>query len=128
MKPRLIHPREVVLYSIVPLARDVFGDTVDGGVVETRKILRGQVHFSAYDKMNLPGGGDDPQGAGHVMFYMTDWEDAGGAKGDELMLAPSASRLVVIEATPCGHYNGIPHLVKVVFSRKIASIKGAARQ
>lgn len=128
MKPRLIHPREVVLYSIVPLDRDVFGDAVDSGVVETRKILRGQVHFSAYDKMNLPGGGDDPQGAGHVLFYTRDWDDAGGEKGDELVLSPSDSRLVVIEARPCGHYHGVAYFQKVIFARKSASVKGAVRQ
>lgn len=128
MKPRLIHPREITLYRIVALDRDVFGDPVDKGIVETGKILKGQVSYASYDRVNLPGGGDDPQGAGHVLFYTSDWEEAGGMKGDELVLSPSDSRLVVIEVRPCGHYHGVAYFQKVIFARKSASVKGAVRQ
>ena len=119
MKPSLIHPRNVTLYVKTVGQRDTFGDPTD--VSESAVVLKGQVHYAKYDRMSLSGGGDDPQGEGHVIFKAESWDSSGGKKGDELALSPSDSRLIVLEIQPCGHYGGTAHLRKVIFSRKRAT-------
>jgi hypothetical protein len=119
MKPSLIHPREVTLYVTTVGQRDAFGDP--SSISESVVVLKGQVRYAKYDHMSLPGGGDDPQGEGHVIFKAESWDSIGGKIGDELVLSPSDSRLVVLEVQPCGHYGGAAHLRKVIFSRKRAT-------
>jgi hypothetical protein len=122
MKPSLIHPRDVVLYVKTTGARDAFGDPAVGSETEAAVTLKGQARYAKYDQMALPGGGDDPRGEGHVIFMAESWEASGGKKGDELVLSPSDSRLVILEVQPCGHYGGKARLRKVIFSRKRATI------
>jgi hypothetical protein len=119
MKPSLIHPRDVTIHVKTIGERDAFGDP--NNVSETAVTLKGQVHYSKYDRMSLPGGGDDPQGDGHVIFKAETWDSSGGKKGDDLVLSPSDSRLVILEIQPCGHYGGTAHLRKVIFSRRRAT-------
>jgi hypothetical protein len=121
MRPRLIHPRDITLHIKVTAELDAFGDPAEGSKTETTVVLKGQVRYAKYDHMSLPGGGDDPQGEGHVIFRAEDWDSNGGKKGDELELSPSDSRLVVLEIQPCGHYGGVAHLRKVIFSRRRAT-------
>ena len=54
---------------------------------------------------------------GHIVFYAEDWQNSGGAVGDEIELEDS-SRLIVIEVRPMAHYHGKNHHVHVYFSRK----------
>jgi hypothetical protein len=120
MRPNLIHPRDVTLYVKAIGERDVFGDPA-GSETETAVILKGQVKYARYDRMTSAGGGDDPQGEGHVIFNAESWDSSGGKKGDELVLSPSDSRLVILEIQPCGHYGGTAYLRKAIFSRKRAT-------
>jgi hypothetical protein len=119
MRPSLIHPRDVILYVKTIGERDVFGDP--NSVSESAVVLKGQVRYAKYDRMTLPGGGDDPQGEGHIIFTAESWDSSGGKKGDELVLSPSDSRLVILEIQPCGHYGGAAYLRKAIFSRKRAT-------
>lgn len=123
MRPHLIHPRAVTLHKRAVEARDEYGDPENGATAETPVTLRGQVAYSKYDSMTPEGGGNDPRGDGHVIFYGDEWDAAGGRVGDELELSPSQSRLVILEVQPCGHYYGAAWLRKVVFSRKAATIR-----
>ncbi|MDR1378126.1 MAG: hypothetical protein LBJ36_03655 [Synergistaceae bacterium] len=58
----------------------------------------------------------------HVIFKAESWDSSSGKEGDEegdeMVLSPSDSRLVILEVQPCGHYGGTAHLCKVIFSRK----------
>lgn len=123
MRPSLIHPRAVRLYKRAVEARDEYGDPELGKTAETPVTLRGQVAYAKYDELNPAGGGNDPQGDGHIIFYGDEWDAGGGNVGDEIELSPSDSRLVVLEVRPCGHYCGAAWLRKVIFSRKAATVR-----
>lgn len=124
MRPRLIHPRDVVLHRYDTQEFDTFGDPVDESPQSSEITLKGQVAYAKYDALNLPGGGNDPLGDGHVIFDAEVWDGSGGKVGDELQLSPSESRLFVVEVQPCGHYGGIAWQRKVIFSRKRATARG----
>ena len=121
MRPRLIHPRHVLLYRRKETGIDPeFGPT---GKIEWEKpvILNGQVKYSRYQQVTPIGGGNDPMSDGHIVFHNEDWVKSGGKAGDEMELEVDyvePSRLVVTEVRPAAHYRGKNWHVHVFFQRK----------
>lgn len=123
MRPHLIHPRAVKLFRRIPGERDEYGDPATEEISAEAVILRGQVAYAKYDALAPVGGGNDPQGDGHIIFDGGEWDAGGGKVGDEIELSPSESRLVVLEVRPCAHYFGKAWQRKVIFSRKAATVR-----
>jgi len=123
MRPRLIHPRRVLLYRRRATEIDPeFGPT---GEIEWEDpiALQGQVKYNRYQQVVPVGSGNDPASDGHVVFHSEDWVSSGGKVGDEMELVVDfvgPSRLVVIEVRPAAHYRGIHWHVHVHFTRKRA--------
>ena len=120
MRPKLIHPRAVTLHRRKETETDP--DLGPSGKIEWEApaTLPGQVKYKRYDFLSPGGGGDDPDADGHVVFIARDWYASGGAKGDELELSPSSSRLVVTEVRPAAQYGGEAQHVHVIFARRRA--------
>ena len=122
IRPKIIHPREILLYRRLKTYVDSeFGPT---GKIDWAEpiILKGQVKYTDYEKLQTVPDGNDPLFDGHVVFYDKDWVAAGGQIGDELeieedYISPS-SRLIIVEMRPAAHYNGKNWHVHVYFSRK----------
>ena len=85
--------------------------------------LQGQVRYAKFNQMVPSGGGNDPVAEGHIVFMADEWTEKGGAVGDEMELAPSDSRLVVLEVRPAAHYQGRAWQVHVLFYRKRVNAK-----
>ncbi len=123
MKPRLIHPRSVVLHRRLSTEEDPeLGKT---GKIEWQEpfVLQGQVRYAKFNQLFPTGGGNDPVAEGHVVFTVKAWTESGGNVGDEMELAPSNSRLIVLEVRPAAHYQGRPWHVHVLFTRKRVNVK-----
>ena len=121
IKPKVIHPREILLYKRVETETDPeFGPT--GKISWSEPVLlQGQVKYVNYEKLHAVGDGSDPACDGHIVFYDKDWVEAGGQIGDELEIAEdfiSPSRLIVVEMRPAAHYKGRNWHIHVYFSRK----------
>ncbi|MDR3280493.1 MAG: hypothetical protein LBT23_08265, partial [Synergistaceae bacterium] len=106
IRPRLIHPRPVLLYKRI--ATEIDPELGPTGNIEWDEpiTIPGQVKYNRYDQLVPTGGGDDPSGEGHVVFLESTWTVCGGQVGDEMELSPSTSRLVVLEVRPAAHYHG----------------------
>ena len=120
MRPRLIHPRHVLLYK----RKETFVDPEFGptGEVEfeTPVILSGQVKYNKYQQVTPIGSGNDPVSDGHIVFHNKDWVESGGKVNDEMELDVDyvePSRLKVIEIRPAAHYRGKNWHVHVFFER-----------
>ena len=123
MKPRLIHPRDVLLYRRLSTEEDAeLGKT---GKIEwhTPVTLSGQVRYAKFNQLVPTGGGNDPVAEGHIVFLVETWVQSGGKVGDEMVLEPSDSRLIVLEVRPAAHYQGRAWHVHVLFIRKRAGAK-----
>lgn len=123
MKPRLIHPRDVVLHRRKATENDPeLGKT---GKIEwyAPVTLPGQVRYAKFNQMAPSGGGNDPVAEGHIVFMADKWAEKGGTVGDEMVLSPSDSRLVVLEVRPAAHYLGRAWQVHVLFHRKRVKAK-----
>ena len=124
MRPRLIHPRHVLLYKRRETAIDPeFGPT---GEIEFEEpiVLSGQVKYNKYEQTAPRGSGNDPVSDGHIIFHSEDWVNSGGKVNDEMELEvdyTEPSRLKVIEVRPAAHYRGINWHVHVFFERIRAS-------
>ena len=121
IKPKVIHPREILLYKRLYTEVDPeFGPT--GEIKWSEPILlKGQVKYTDYEKLQAESNGNDPVFDGHVVFYDDDWVAAGGQIGDELEIVEnyiSPSRLIIVEMRPAAHYYGKNWHVHVYFSRK----------
>ena len=121
MRPKIIHPREILLYKRVYTDVDPeFGPT---GKIEWASpiSLKGQVKYNSYEKLKAVSEGNDPLSDGHIVFYNEDWVASEGKIGDELELIEdyiAPSRLIIIEIRPAAHYHGRNWHVHVYFSRK----------
>jgi hypothetical protein len=123
MKPQLIHPRDVQLHRRLSTEEDSeLGKTgkIEWNVLVT---LAGQVRYAKFNQLVPTGGGNDPIAEGHVVFMANEWVKHGGKVGDEMVLAPSDSRLVILEVRPAAHYQGRAWQVHVLFYRKRAGAK-----
>ena len=121
MRPRLIHPRKVLVYK--RKATDVDPDFGPVGEItwDEPVALQGQVKYDKFQQLEPTGFGNDPVSSGHVVLYDTDWVASGGKVGDEMELVEdyvSPSRLVVTEIRPAAHYHGKNWHVHVFFQRK----------
>jgi len=121
IKPKVIHPREILLYK--RLETDVDPEFGPTGKIEWSEpiILKGQVHYTDYEKLQAVPDGNDPVCDGRIVFYNTDWVASGGQIGDELEIVEDfiqPSRLIIIEMRPAAHYRGKNWHVHVYFSRK----------
>ena len=117
MRPKIIHPVKVILHRRKETETDPeFGVT---GKIEWLDPVElcGQVKYEKFESLTPVGDGNDPMNDGHIVFYAEDWQNSGGAVGDEVELEDS-SRLIVIEVRPMAHYHGKSHHVHVYFSRK----------
>ena len=117
MRPKIIHPVKVILYRRKETETDPeFGPT---GKIDWAEpvMLRGQVRYEKFEQLTPVTDGNDPVNDGHIVFYSDEWQEAGGAVGDELELEDS-SRLVIIEVRPAAHYQGKHYHVHVYFTRK----------
>lgn len=122
MRPRLIHPRSVLLYrrkeatdsdpDLGPKTRAEF---------EAPVKMSGQVRYNKWNAMTPTGGGNDPVCDGHIAFLREDWLREGGKVGDEMELVPDDSRLIVIEVRPAAHYAGQAWHAHVMFTRRRAT-------
>lgn len=129
MRPRLIHPRRVLLYRRLDTETDAeLGPT--GNVEFAPPVtLFGQVKYTRFESLTPTGAGDDPASDGHIVFRAADWQEGGGRTGDEMELAgvpigtpyEADSRLIVTEVRPAAHYRGVNHHVHVMFTRKRAA-------
>ena len=120
IKPKVIHPRKVLLYKRDETEIDPeFG--VTGKITWQEPIeLYGQVKYDSFQSLNPTGGGNNPISAGHIVFYDKDWAAAGGQVNDELELEEDytfTSRLKIIEVRPAAHYHGKNWHVHVYFER-----------
>ena len=120
MRPRLIHPRHVLLYKRKETEVDPEFDTT--GKVEWGApiLLHGQVKYNKYQQVTPIGIGNDPVSDGHIVFHDEDWVRADGKVNDEMELDEdfvAPSRLKVIEVRPAAHYRGKNWHVHVFFER-----------
>ncbi|MDR1977928.1 MAG: hypothetical protein LBQ42_04265 [Synergistaceae bacterium] len=122
MRPRLIHPRGVILHRRIATEADP--DLGPTGHIEWEApaALSGQVKYNKYNQMTPVGSGNDPVADGHIVFYEADWKRLNGKPGDEMELSPD-TRLVVTEVRPAAHYAGRNWHVHVLFVRKRVSSK-----
>ena len=115
--PKIIHPVKVLLYKRIDTGiDDELGPT---GLIEWSEpyAIYGQVKWDKFESLAPVPEGSDPVNNGHIVFYLTDWQRAGGSVADELELEDS-SRLIVTEVRPMAHYQGKSFHVHVFFSRK----------
>lgn len=120
MKPKVIHPRRVLLYRREETKIDPeFGPT--GEIIWSEPItLYGQVKYNKFQELTPIGSGNDPVSDGHIVFYDDDWVKSGGQVNDELELEEDytfTSRLKVIETRPAAHYHGKNWHIHVYFER-----------
>ena len=123
MRPRLIHPRPVILH------RRKKTDDIDPDFKETPKTewedpvtLQGQVKYNKWKQLTPVGGGNAPVSDGHIVFDAEAWRNSGGQETDELELE-SGARLVVTEIRPAAHYSGKNWHVHVLFLQKRVTAK-----
>ena len=120
MKPKVIHPRKVLLYKRSETEIDPeFG--VTGKITWQEPIeLSGQVKYNNFQTVTPVNSGNDPVSDGHIVFYNDEWTAAGGQVNDELELEEDytfTSRLKIIEVRPAAHYHGKNRHVHVYFTR-----------
>lgn len=121
IRPKVIHPRDIFLYKRLETEVDPeFGPTGKIGWSEP-VLLKGQVKYVDYEKLQAVPDGNDPLSDGHIVFYDEEWVAAGGKIGDELEIVEdfiSPSRLIIVEMRPAAHYYGKNWHVHVYFVRK----------
>ena len=76
IKPKVIHPRKVLLYKRDETEIDSeFG--VTGKITWQEPIeLYGQVKYDKFQALNPINSGNNPVSAGHIVFYDKDWVEA----------------------------------------------------
>lgn len=121
MRPKVIHPRPVLLYKRVETGIDPdFGPT--GEVEWSEPIeLQGQVQWDKFQQLEPVSNGNDPISSGHIVFYDDEWVKAGGSVNDEMELVEDftePSRLIITEIRPVAHYHGKNWHVHVYFQRR----------
>ena len=120
IKPKVIHPRKVLLYKRDETKTDPeFGSLGEVTWQEPIELL-GQVKYNKFQTVTPVNSSNDPVSDGHIVFYNDDWVAAGGQVNDELELEEDytfTSRLKIIEIRPTAHYHGKNWHVHVYFER-----------
>lgn len=119
MKPKLIHPIDIILYrqdKTTPI-NPAYDEPTDGMKYLLPVRFKGQISYKVRNAFNFADGlGNAPDASGYVLCNVTDWNNLNGAVGD-LVEIPGATKCKVVEVRPAAHYKGKHWFYKVFFVR-----------
>lgn len=123
MKPRLIHPVDVVIERLDQAATTWdpdFREPVANTTVKYKEpeTIKGQVNFRGFEQRDMTPGGETPVTSGHIV-YRTD-QTISLQKGDRIVSSGGTPLLhvYVTSVKPAGTYGGKHHLEKAEFQER----------
>lgn len=121
MRPRLVHPVEVIIYRIDKTETQFdpdFREPIGGIQYEGEPVkLNAQVKYDSFTALNMVAGGNSPSTSGHLVVY--EGQDNGIGIGDKITnIGGQETELYITEKRPAACYGGKARLTKVLFEAR----------